>query len=81
MVTCFICNTVVDLRVLKTHFQLFHQHHRFDQYHCVEDNCSRSYHLFNSFRRHYIRQHPSHPYTLTKEKKGNTASNFYTCFN
>lgn len=60
MVTCFICSTVViDLRALKIHFQLFHQHHRFEKYQCVEDNCSRSYHLFNSFRRHYCREHSS----------------------
>lgn len=70
MVTCFICNTVViNVRALKVHFQVFHQHHRFEQYHCVEDNCFRSYHLFNSFRRHYFRDHSSQLNNLTEENE------------
>lgn len=58
MVVCFLCETVIkDLRALRAHFQFFHYGHSFEQYRCAENDCSRSYHLFNSFRRHYLRTH------------------------
>lgn len=58
MVTCFLCKTLLtDLRALRTHFNFFHKHHTFKKYCCVENGCSRSYHLFNSFRRHYLKNH------------------------
>lgn len=68
MVTCFICKTVViDLRSLRTHFNFYHTHHSFEQYRCIENNCSRSYHLFNSFRRHYLKTHLSQAHMSTAE--------------
>lgn len=44
-----------NLRTYRTHFQLFHSDiHNFL---CPVTNCGRSYTLFNSFRRHYVRNH------------------------
>lgn len=69
MVTCFLCKTIVtDLRALRVHFQFFHRHHTFEQYHCVEGNCSRSYHLFHSFRRHYLREHNADELLVENER-------------
>lgn len=58
MVTCFLCKTVItDLRALRVHFEYFHSYPTFRQYQCAEGNCSRSYDLFDSFRKHYITHH------------------------
>ncbi|CAG9782655.1 unnamed protein product [Diatraea saccharalis] len=58
MVSCFLCATEVsNFKALRVHFQFFHKYHSFEQYRCTENGCSRSYHLFNSYRRHYLREH------------------------
>lgn len=83
MVTCFICKTLVtDLKALRTHFSFFHTHHTFDQYSCVETGCSRSYHLFNSFRRHYLKNHrtlATTTNTTTTDENRQCSSTNYEC--
>lgn len=58
MPTCFICATVTaDVSGLFKHFTYFHGNHTFSEYHCVDDGCSRAFHLVNTFRKHLNSQH------------------------
>lgn len=58
MVVCFLCKAeLADLRALRVHFTFYHSNHSFEQYKCAEIGCFRSYHIFNSYRKHYIREH------------------------
>lgn len=71
MVVCFLCKTVIqDIGALRFHFQFYHSEHRFEQYRCIEDGCSRSYHLFNSFRRHYLRVHSTDALSNNQDIEG-----------
>jgi hypothetical protein len=58
MVVCFLCKVeLADLRALRVHFTFYHSNNSFEQYKCAEIGCFRSYHTFNSYRKHYIREH------------------------
>ncbi|CAI6372385.1 unnamed protein product [Macrosiphum euphorbiae] len=56
MVTCFLCNQTFDsIKILFNHFNFFHPEQKFDSYFCAENNCSRSFSLKNSFRKHLLK--------------------------
>lgn len=58
MPTCFICSSVtVDGPSLFKHFTYSHSKHNFSAYYCVDDGCSRAFHLLNTFRKHLNNHH------------------------
>lgn len=44
--------------MLCKHFQIKHTTHNFLSYNCIEDNCNRSFHLLNSFKKHLATHTP-----------------------
>ncbi|KAL4718145.1 hypothetical protein ACJJTC_012992 [Scirpophaga incertulas] len=55
MVQCAICKeNFSSLKQFKSHFTFYHPG---SSYLCVNNGCGRSYQLYNSFRRHYLKQH------------------------
>lgn len=71
MVVCFLCAAeVIHFKALRVHFQFFHKNHYFEQYRCTESGCSRSYHLFNSYRRHYLKIHSTEEFLRNEEIEG-----------
>lgn len=60
MLTCFICRKqILNIKTLKLHFELLHSSKELRIYKCIEDDCNREFQLFNSFRRHIVREHLS----------------------
>lgn len=55
MPVCFLCNKVINpIRALFKHFECFHPQHTFLSYNCAEKQCTRVFHLKNSFRKHLL---------------------------
>ncbi|CAI6360173.1 unnamed protein product [Macrosiphum euphorbiae] len=53
MPKCFLCKKEVDsIKSLFKHFDLQHLNHEFHFFQCNEEDCSRSFYLKNSFRKH-----------------------------
>lgn len=53
MPICFICKQCLSsIKNLNKHFQFKHSTHDFSMYMCVENDCNRSFHLLNSFKKH-----------------------------
>lgn len=60
MVSCFLCGSVLaDFKSLKYHFEFRHSDHNFSTFKCVGVDCNRTFHIFNSFKRHFQKQHIS----------------------
>ena len=58
MVYCFLCNSQLkDFKSLRQHFSFTHVNHNFVFYKCQEGDCQRSFSIFNSFRRHFLKEH------------------------
>jgi len=53
MPICFICKQhLSSIKNLKKHFQFKHSTDDFSMYICAENDCNRSFHLLNSFKKH-----------------------------
>jgi len=53
MPICFICKQYLSsIKNLSKHFQFKHSSHDFSMYICAENDCDRSFHLLNSFKKH-----------------------------
>lgn len=53
MPKCFLCKKEVDsIKSLFKHFDLQHLNHEFHFFQCNEEDCSRSFYLKKSFRKH-----------------------------
>lgn len=60
MVSCFLCGSALaDFKSLKYHFEFRHSDHNFLTYKCADVDCNRTFHIFNSFKRHFQKQHMS----------------------
>lgn len=58
MLTCFVCRLQLpNIKILRSHFTLLHSPEELRIYICIEDGCNRQFQLFNSFRRHIVREH------------------------
>jgi len=64
MPKCFLCKKESnDIKSLFKHFELQHLNHQFNFYQCIEGECSRSFYLKNSFRKH-LSKHCNNPTDL-----------------
>lgn len=62
--------------MLCKHFQIKHTSHNFFSYNCIEDNCNRSFHLLNSFKKHLATHVPIETSTpIQQNDSTNTITN------
>lgn len=60
MPKCFSCKKELDnIKSLFKHFDLNHFNHEFNFFQCIEEDCSRSFYLKNSYRKHLSKHHPN----------------------
>lgn len=53
MPLCFLCKKTFSIKLLFKHFDLYHPEN-VSSYICGKENCSRSFSLKNSYRKHLI---------------------------
>lgn len=84
MVICFICKQCFStVHILTKHFQYKHFNYNFSVYFCAENDCNRSFHLLNSFKKHltshtkYLTIKSSSTYELISTQSVSTGNPVY----
>nr|XP_049693403.1 uncharacterized protein LOC126053965 [Helicoverpa armigera] len=75
MPKCFLClKDLTSVPNLMTHFSLNHERQNFSVYHCIEDDCNRSFHLRNTYRKHLYHSHATARGRILNSDSDNTHS-------
>lgn len=76
MPTCFVCKQcLLSIPLLCKHFTICHPDYDFIEYTCSENDCNRTFHLINSFKKHLATHKDYNPCSKVKSPRVTSGDN------
>ncbi|CAI6369501.1 unnamed protein product [Macrosiphum euphorbiae] len=76
MPTCFVCKQcLLSIPLLCKHFTICHPDYDFLEYTCSENDCNRTFHLINSFKKHLATHKDYNPCSKVKSPRVTSGDN------